>query len=994
MKPNPATAFVLILSILTPRPGFAANLAPVPASKSPAADPSLPAAVAANEKILTGPGSGLITSIQSKLSGARSTLSKRGVPGAHGSAISNRLASSGRSLGKAGVRKLKPKGSKPKLFMAVTLMTQKPGAMPIARNGAGAGGLALAGMFDCRRQDSSWMDLKTNPKNAKWVDFIFHCDEKNGDKKTLTATVLADDITPDGRESLALTNCLHQFSAFNPKNASGFPATYSLAPGPTERTYFRINFVYHAMVCDAAQSRQVMDLFRGNRFAQKIARPVIPDPKVPTELYAHSVDFASSHKEFPKWYQESYTRSAYANAGEPSQLTSVQLLAATPKAFSRAPGMEWAVQIAKTKGFPASGADPCAGWDKVANLWQTLHVPTGKRHFTSSQWLDPSTRKKLASEFYTLPGVVGNGSSSLDFTKNKLANFPDDGGKSPYQAGSFSLNDDVYYTPITVQLPVMDQPPYDKTHRWACQDKIGLYCSVPGKSGACSKTGEIAVQGDCACTCFDTYAEQVFWARVVPVTRETADQYSCVSAPSNWVQVTLVPYFIDPNANAALAKMKSTISEQEQPEWDEAVAHKEENSPVKVELVSYKSGGIPSNQHNSIYIASTDQDLTLGPYPFGEMMEEYADGASPMFYNGCAYNPDDLKYALHQFGDWQKIIHWDGYWDLLEDLLTGTLDVVNGVYEGYQSAIVIMIATWIEQTGVKCGEECRMGMAMGIKVGLSYMGLPPSVPDAAQLYDQGAEYIAMQAASYMAGGALDAIPELANIPFGSTLFYETAYKLAQLAIPSNPFRKPGMFSCDETLGVCGQTSFGEIPESWGYPSAYGVDTPATLYLRVSPNPTGQAHGDTTVIHVRSKTGIWKDTDVPINLHFLKKPIVVPVVLQANLNYQEPSAQEPGGYVNVALVEGAWWDKKFKQGQVSADLEVSTEYRWTDKNFLYHPEMMKVAWIDFQGKAGVDQDFGLVKHPGVAVYGQVPKPQPCPGFFWDKTGLRFKGAVEK
>jgi hypothetical protein len=442
----------------------------------------------------------------------------------------------------------------------------------------------------------------------------------------------------------------------------------------------------------------------------------------------------------------------------------------------------------------------------------------------------------------------------------------------------------------------------------------------------------------------------------------------------------------DPNQGEALGKMKESISKAEKAEFDKIKGKEKELSPLKVELVSYISGGLATPRRQSVYEFGSDQDFTIGPYIFTDMMAEFANGKT--FFPGCAYDVDQLKYALIHYSDWDKIKNWNGLWDFLDDTLSGA----GNAYQALQFMLASLIAFYINQSGIaSCGAECQANIMVGIKIGLAYLGIPPDLPSAHDLYEKGASYLAMQIASYMIGVGLESYPELASIPLGTTALEEAAESLAMKALPPNPFNQSGVWYCDPSLG-CGSYYLGALPESWGKPSPFGVDSPAIVYLRVSPQPQGLRFGDILSIRIRSKTGIWEDREIPVDLRFLKKPMVIPVALKPKLDFNEPTAQEGNGFVNVGLVQAAWYQKKFGGAKgVSSQLEISSSYRWTSKNLLYSPQYIQVNWANHDGLTTKDQDFGLMKAKGTAVYGQVPQPPPCPAFYWTEAGLRYKGA---
>ena len=84
------------------------------------------------------------------------------------------------------------------------------------------------------------------------------------------------------------------------------------------------------------------------------------------------------------------------------------------------------------------------------------------------------------------------------------------------------------------------------------------------------------------------------------------------------------------------------------------------------------------------------------------------------------------------------------FWDDLTDVVDFVLDVVSypsKVYELYQQIIPSILGELIPG----CGDSCKGYLLLAEKAGLAAVGLPPSLPDASKLVNNGEDYLVQQA---------------------------------------------------------------------------------------------------------------------------------------------------------------------------------------------------------------------------------------------------------
>lgn len=113
-------------------------------------------------------------------------------------------------------------------------------------------------------------------------------------------------------------------------------------------------------------------------------------------------------------------------------------------------------------------------------------------------------------------------------------------------------------------------------------------------------------------------------------------------------------------------------------------------------------------------------------------------------------NKGELLYC-----DSYKGVGSDSWYESLWDAATSAADWVSEAYEWPKEQLVNAAATLIDQLpGVDCDAGCKDLLKKGLDAGLVAVGVPPSLPNADELMDEGLDYLAAEASTQIGCGDL------------------------------------------------------------------------------------------------------------------------------------------------------------------------------------------------------------------------------------------------
>lgn len=852
------------------------------------------------------------------------------------------------------------------------------------------------GSFECVPGTPISLETKTSSANDKWRDFIFTCGNAKVPFTTRKLIITIDPLLlgEKDRDSLKLTTCVSQLN----------------------QGYFRVNFWGPYYACSGSENRSAYFMARSPQFMKRFERSIPVDKENRVDLFNVEIQHASGNAEwkFAKGYEETYWNYIIDTIQHPDEKYQRDLaffMSRDPKSI---PGLEFALQISTNMQFPVAANNPCANWDSPTGLIKTIYHNGGSvKKWSYDQIIDPNLRTKALETFY--PVTRGNESSyTLDFTNIYQ--------KSQFDSAPLSTMTkppaNYFVGGIPLKIPIAEQPPFQSKNVWLCKG-AGSTCTQAQSilNQSCNSVGEQQTfTTSCGCQCVTKTDPVTLYARVVPVVKE-GSSHRCVMAPSKPVKITMLPYdVINTEDLDNQKKLDAQIAQQEKAVYDAEKSQAKSKSPVQVEVLSYVAGQpLAEPPGDSLTMGSPRIYDTTGlqyqsslggeKSPFNQIQAWLSGKKTNYMFQGCAYDVDQLSAAAKQLSAWWKMSHSADAEQFMEALLDGTSDA----YAGVQQQFAALVAFGMERAGVKCESQCQQAIVIGVQAALASQGIPPNIPSAEQLYDRGVEYVAMIAAQQAVGMGLDTFPEIANIPLAQTAGEKLIYTTLEAKLKSfNPFRNDGIYLEGEPY-----PHYTDNPYTWGNLDPYRTPGPATVWLRILPQDVdgylAKFNGSsmpTININVRSKTGTWKDQVIPIYLKTLPqtvdpssgkstyKEFTIPVVLEPNINLNDPAVDCGGGTgvcKDVNKARAIWASTKYQAGKAANDIEVSSGYRWTTEPTYSVPYLMSIVWADLDSAIGTTKAYSNIKQfKNQMYYGELPRPPACDAFYWnDQNQLKLK-----
>lgn len=254
----------------------------------------------------------------------------------------------------------------------------------------------------------------------------------------------------------------------------------------------------------------------------------------------------------------------------------------------------------------------------------------------------------------------------------------------------------------------------------------------------------------------------------------------------------------------------------------------------------------------------------------------------------------------------------------LWDVTSAALNQQNAFFQAAKMGVVNGICLGIEaSTGVKVGAEVRAAMLMGINFALAYCGIPPSLPNIDQLYNQGVDYLAATIADY----ALEQATGVAMDEFGANPMMTMAARDAvrerakqETAKLIEALTKPAPFD-------------NVVPETWGTPSEFYRRRPAMVYLEIRLRPGGRPVVGQTWQGISLQ---FLNNQVFANAEEIALPrtvgqrLRVPIALATN---REPKSWPIAGYMpRKGVAPGFAVGQPFYVGVPTARVNVVTHHR--------------------------------------------------------------------
>ncbi len=468
--------------------------------------------------------------------------------------------------------------------------------------------------------------------------------------------------------------------------------------------------------------------------------------------------------------------------------------------------------------------------------------------------------------------------------------------------------------------------------------------------------------------------DSTYWIRAVPLRSAGMRKFDCVGGPSPWIRWTYH------DVGKTIQQSEAEIHQAKE-KYDAVFApikqHPQDYSPVTVHVLSY----LPPK-----FIFSDDPYLvSTRPLTRDEFPALPADLPA-----GCVYDGYVVANASSYFGDPPESI-----WDYVVD----ALDDVSSAYSALQNAVVNAVAYAL--TGGNCGfsagtssDACsvlKTGLQTGMEMALAAAGIPPTIPSASQLMDQGADYLAEtmvdDAVSEVPGGAFaDAaigVTRQALVDKSKEIIKNTANQLL-CTYPSPPGMPPITVAGVQFTSVDSKGCL----VSKGNPFTYGdrapnlLAQPATLYIEVLPNHAPTATTFTSSFQVSVAAGnYFKPASLPVSLASLPdRGVIIPVALEPNLDFfRGPgNCNALGNSVTTTCFDEPRALEQFHdamENQQPLNASVSTSYKWTDNIGQYKipgfnpSDTVTITWWK-DGESAMKQ---LGKH------GRPDDPPPCPHF---------------
>ncbi|MGA2699183.1 MAG: PEGA domain-containing protein [Methanoregula sp.] len=240
--------------------------------------------------------------------------------------------------------------------------------------------------------------------------------------------------------------------------------------------------------------------------------------------------------------------------------------------------------------------------------------------------------------------------------------------------------------------------------------------------------------------------------------------------------------------------------------------------------------------------------------------------------------------------------HWyDTVWDIIKGLFSAWGQVINAASAAWNDIqnVVVEIAAYAVQGltfgAFNCNSSpaCMAVLRTGLSIAESSLGIPPTVPNVADLENMGADYMAKVAADELgAGGVLDTA--------------QTVYNGMPDSVQSDIKNNAGQVGSGLADSLASQTGSAAASAAGG--SFYIPDPlyyeahPATVIVRVT-NPNNIA-SDPVTMTIKDSTGLYKSTSKYVPTLAPHDSTVIPIVLEEDYSTVYTSACNADAYTST------------------------------------------------------------------------------------------------
>lgn len=285
-------------------------------------------------------------------------------------------------------------------------------------------------------------------------------------------------------------------------------------------------------------------------------------------------------------------------------------------------------------------------------------------------------------------------------------------------------------------------------------------------------------------------------------------------------------------------------------------------------IETYQDGSLAARAHF----------VTVATPPFcsvqstGNQMTDTINAQSCSMYGGS-------QPGYHFYADPAESHWYDTVWDIITGLFQAFATVANAVSAAYNSInnLVVQIAAYAVQ-GLTFGAfDCNSSPACtgvlhaGLALAESSLGIPPTIPNAADLENMGADYMAKMAADEIgAGGVLDAAQSAySNMP-------DSAKDAIKSNAPDIGTKMGDAVGAQSSAAVAGAAGNFYIPDPLYYQAH-----PATVMVRVT-NPNSIAT-DQLTLNVHDAGGFYHPATVVVPSLKPSDSTVIPIILNEDFS---------------------------------------------------------------------------------------------------------------
>ena len=279
------------------------------------------------------------------------------------------------------------------------------------------------------------------------------------------------------------------------------------------------------------------------------------------------------------------------------------------------------------------------------------------------------------------------------------------------------------------------------------------------------------------------------------------------------------------------------------------------------------------------------------------------------FYSLVGYTPP--VFGANQDGNFHMIVtkgnpnNWPGgcgyipqwppedepWYKKLVGAFSSALDFIASVYNDIKAAVIDYIVTILPY----CNDTCKAAVTAGIDVGLAAVGLPPTLPNSAELMAAGNGYVAGLMADAVSDSTGGVVPASLVLPAANSLSQQVS-------------------SAGVTPNYSDNDQF-----TWGKDDPFYKDRPAVAWVRVNrdPDPTKEFGRSFSLSSFGPSGEIWErvDLDVPKSL----KPgesMLIPIVLKPHL---VDLNETQSGNTNHDNAVGRWFKNSYQYGNASMSM---------------------------------------------------------------------------